>query len=93
MTTRDPYHIPPVTVPAEILPAALRFQPMPASEWEVDDIVLLTRDRLPALFRIKAIRHSRYTAALSFILWNCAGGRPETDTFMPRQWRSIARGV
>jgi hypothetical protein len=88
----DKFYIPPISTPAETLPLPLHFKGLPACEWRVNDIVMLQREGTSVLFRIKAIQRNRASVALTFVLWNCAGGRTDSETLMPRKWKPIARG-
>lgn len=82
--------IPLVTVPAEDAPPppASAFAKRPCEQIAVGDMVLLRG----IVWRVKDRRTSRTSPRITFTLWACAGGRPTTESFFPREWVPVVKG-
>ncbi|HLU08556.1 MAG TPA: hypothetical protein VK003_02740 [Oceanobacillus sp.] len=81
------FHIPPVFVDAEMSapPPAGAFRKRPAQQVCVGDLVVLSGQ----VWRVKDRRTSRTSPRITFTLWPVMGGRPETESFFPREWLPV----
>lgn len=78
------FYIPAVFVNSEPTPPppATAFRKRPAQQIAVGDLLLLSGQ----VWRVKDRRTSKTSPRITFTLWNVAGGRPETESFFPREW-------
>jgi hypothetical protein len=78
------FYIPPVFVEAEsgFIPPLSTFKKRPAEQFKVNDLIHLCGET----WRIKDRRTSKTSLRITFVLWNVRGGRPETESFFPREW-------
>lgn len=83
----DRFYIPPVFVDAEmsVPPPSGAFRNRPAQQICVGDLVMLGGQ----VWRVKDRRTSRKSPRVTFTLWPVTGGRPETESFFPREWLSV----
>jgi hypothetical protein len=84
------HFVPPVFVAAEPTPPPpiSAFLKYPAQHVEVGDLMLLGGE----VWRVKDRRTSRTSPRITFTLWNGRGGRPETESFFPREWIPVVKG-
>lgn len=87
----DRFYIPPVFVEAEMSapPPTYAFRKRPAQQITVGDLLLLGG----LVWRVKDRRTSRTSPRITFTLWPVMGGRPETESFFPREWLSVTRAA
>ena len=78
------FYIPPVFVDAEPTPPPplSAFRKRPAQHIQIGDLLLLGGET----WRVKDRRTSKTSPRITFVLWNVRGGRPETESFFPREW-------
>jgi hypothetical protein len=82
--------IPPVRVEPESDPLpATTFQKLPAEEIDIGDLLLLRGQ----VWRIKDRRTSRTSPRITLTLWPVLGGRPEVQSFFPREWLPVAHAA
>ena len=88
--TPDTFNIPPVHVEAQSndAPPQYAYKSRPAQYWIKGDAIQLAGE----VFRIHQVVHSKHTAKITFVLHPWLGGRPTTESFLPREWREVARG-
>lgn len=90
MSSKFP-HIPPVFVDAEDTPllSYAAFRKRPCEEISVGDRVWVRGQA----FRVKDRRTSLTSPRITFTLHPILGGRPETQSFFPREWLPLVKGV
>lgn len=84
-----PWHLQPEPqVAPEALPANLTFRERPAKFWLEEDIVQVDG----TLYRVRGITHSPISRRIAFSLHPLAGGAAVTVSFMPGDYKLVARG-
>jgi hypothetical protein len=80
----DRFYIPPVFVEPEMSapPPSGAFRKRPVQQVGVGDLLLFGG----SVWRVKDRRTSRMSPRITFTLWPVTGGRPETESFFPREW-------
>jgi len=83
----DRFYIPPIFVDAEMKtpPPTGAFCKRPAQQVTVGDLLLLGGQ----VWRVKDRRTSRKSPRITFTLYPVMGGRPETESFFPREWLPV----
>lgn len=89
-TASKPFFIPPVFVEAEQQPplSYAAFRKRPCEEIAVGDRVWVRGQA----WRVKDVRTSRTSPRITFTLHPCAGGRPTTESYFPREWLPVVKG-
>lgn len=85
------FNIPPVMVDAETKapPTPSEFRRRPAEEIRIGDLVLVRNEA----WRVKSRTTYKSSRRITFVLYPCEGGRPETRSYMPREWMPIVKAV
>ena len=83
----DRFYIPPVFVDAEMNtpPPTGSFHKCPAQQVTVGDLLLLGGQ----VWRVKDRRTSRKSPRITLTLYPVMGGRPEIESFFPREWLPV----
>lgn len=84
-------NIPPVTVEAEMTtpPPETAFRKHPVERITAGDLLLLRGK----VWRVKHVQTRRTSPRISLTLWPVQGGRPEVQSFFPREWFPVIRGA
>jgi hypothetical protein len=85
----DRFFIPLVFVEAEMStpPPTSLFRKRPAQQVTAGDLLLLGGQ----VWRVKDRHSGRTSPRITFTLWPVIGGRPETESFLPRAWIPTVR--
>lgn len=78
------FNIPPVSVDPEpaMPPPVSAFNKRPVEQIAAGDLLLIRGQ----VWRAKDRRTSRTSPRITLTLWPVKGGRPETQSFFPREW-------